>query len=538
MKTKIITFWSPVKRQGGCSTNVALYASYLSHTMEETEKAVIYSINDKADAADYLTSSTIRNGGKDLLLLSETNNVSSKEDVLAYTHKLSDNLDILGTGKEREIIELRKIKMIEILSKAYDYILIDSITDEDSSSYRIIGISDLIVVCVPQDKFVYDGFDTSIFENKKVIFLSSMHNEKSELNLSKIQAMAPVQVYKISRDDKINHAVYEQEVFKYISNEFSRKSSVINELRELHNEIYRLINLEKLNITYEIKKSCEVKSNEVPDNEKIPKSETKVIKEYKVVKAKNNIAVINLSQGAGSTFITLNLAYILKNKKVDVSVIEMPHENMKADILNIISDSNEDYNYVSVPEAIISGAECRKDALIRDGIKFYINNKKINSWSTKNSIEFISLINKESSINIYDLGNQVLDESINYLLGVIDVVIVAIDPMPYKMLQTEEKIKRIRTLEEKNNIIYVINRYIKDLNKKDIEKYLGIKISSCIPFINPETIYAAYYSGQTVYKLERSELFHDSLQKILSSANILEFGNKKYNKKFKLFKWR
>lgn len=538
MKTKIITFWSPVKRQGGCSTNVALYASYLSHTMEETEKAVIYSINDKADAADYLTSSTIRNGGKDLLLLSETNNVSSKEDVLAYTHKLSDNLDILGTGKEREIIELRKIKMIEILSKAYDYILIDSITDEDSSSYRIIGISDLIVVCVPQDKFVYDGFDMSIFENKKVIFLSSMHNEKSELNLSKIQAMTPVQVYKISRDDKINHAVYEQEVFKYISNEFSRKSSVINELRELHNEIYRLINLEKLNITYEIKKSYEVKSNKVPDNEKIPKSETKVIKEYKVVKAKNNIAVINLSQGAGSTFITLNLAYILNNKKVAVSVIEMPHENMKADILNIISDCNEDYNYVSVPEAIISGAECRKDALIRDGIKFYINNKKINSWSTKNSIEFISLINKESSINIYDLGNQVLDESINYLLGVIDVVIVAIDPMPYKMLQTEEKIKRIRTLEEKNNIIYVINRYIKDLNKKDIERYLGIKISSCIPFINPETIYAAYYSGQTVYKLERSELFRDSLQKILSSANILEFGNKKYNKKFKLFKWR
>ncbi len=523
MKTKIITFWSPVKRQGGCSTNVALYASYLANVMDETEKAVIYSLNENADAADYLTSSIIRNGGKDLLLLSETNNVSYKEDVLAYTHKLSENLDILGTGKEREIIARRIIKMTEILTIAYDYILIDSVTDKDPASDRLIGISDLIIVCVPQDKFVYDGLDMSIFENKKVIFLSSMHNEKSELSVNKIQAMVPVQVYKISRDDKVNQAVYDQEVFNYVSNEFKRKSSIINELRELHSEIFRLINLEMLNITYEIKKSYDKKNDDVLP-EGIPEPEIKVIKEYKFIKAKNNIAIINLSQGAGSTFITLNLAYMLRDKKMDAAVIEIPNENMKADIFNIICDE----------------PEISEKTFIKNGIRFYVNsNLKIHDWSKEDRIEFISSISKESNMNIYDIGSQALDENTNFLFNVIDTAIIVIDPMPYKLLQAEERIKSIKMLGEKSvDVIYVLNKYIKDLNKKDIEKYLQIKVSSCVPFINPEPLYAAYYSNQTVYQFEKSELFQNSLQKILSDANVLEYENNKDKKIFKLFKWR
>ena len=523
MKTKIITFWSPVKRQGGCSTNVALYASYLSQqsVMNETEKAVIYSINENADATDYLTSNSIKNGSNDLLFLSEMNNLQSKEDVLAYTHKLSENLDILGTGKDSEIITKSHIKIIEILATAYDYIIIDSVTDENSISLEVMGISDLIVVCVPQDRFVYEKFDMSIFENKKVIFLSAMHNEKNELSLNKIQSMIPVQAYKISRDDKINNAVYNQDVFNYVGNESKKKSTVINELRELHSEIHRLINIERLNITYEIKKSFESKNSVVSAE---PEPEIKIIREYKFIKAKNNIAVINLSQGAGATFITLNLAYMLKDKKVDAAVIEIPYENMKADILNIINEECESFNNM--------------EAIIKNGIKFYIHNDKDINWTKDKIIEYVSLISRESNVNIYDVGNQELEGYTSFLFNIIDVAIIVIDPIPYKLLQAEERIKIIKTLEEKSiNVIYIMNKYIKDLNKKDIEKYLDVKISSCIPFINPETLYAAYYSNHAVYRLEKSEIFRHELQKVLSSANILQYEDKK-DKKFNLFKWR
>jgi len=69
--------------------------------MNETEKAVIFSLNDSTDVTDYITSNPIRNGMNDLIFLSEMNNINSKEDVLGYTHKISENLDILGTGKNK-----------------------------------------------------------------------------------------------------------------------------------------------------------------------------------------------------------------------------------------------------------------------------------------------------------------------------------------------------------------------------------------------------------------------------------------------------
>jgi len=209
---------------------------------------------------------------------------------------------------------------------------------------------------------------------------------------------------------------------------------------------------------------------------------------------------------------------------MDAAVIEIPNENMKADIFNIICEDHE----------------VSEKTLIKKGIKFYVNNNvKNHDCSKEECIEFISSISKESNMNIYDIGSQTLDENINFLLNIIDVAIIVIDPMPYKLLQAEERIKSVKMLGEKSvNVIYVLNKYIKDLNKKDIEKYLQVKISSCVPFINPETLYAAYYSNQTVYQFEKSEFFRNSLQKILTDANVLEYENQRRNKKFNLFKWR
>ncbi|WP_326910701.1 hypothetical protein [Sedimentibacter sp. MB31-C6] len=537
INSKLITFWSPVKRQG-CSTNIALYASYLSHVMDETEKAVIFSINEGIDALDYLTSNSIRNGMNDLLFLNEMNNINSKEDVLVYTHKVSENLDVLGTGKNKKKIDKEYKKILELLNMSYNYILIDSCTDNDITTTEILKISDLIVICMQQDKFVYESLDLSIFKDKKVICLSSLHNYKSELNISKLQMLMPMQVYPLCQSDKIGQAVNMQNIYNFINSEYKKKSNIIIELNEICKEIHRLINLENLNITYEIKKQKNYNDQQLETNE-INKPEIKVIKEYKVIKAKNNIAIMNLSEGAGSTFITLNIAYMLKDKNVDVAVIEIPHKDMKADIYNIISDGDD--NYISVAEMINSNTlnTSKNNSFMKNNIKFYINNGRIDNWNMDNNMEFINIISKDSTINIYDIGSREIDENISFLLNIIDVVIVIIDPMPYKLLQSEERINLINKLEERNiNVVYALNKYIKDLNKKDIEKYLNIKISSLIPFIEPETMYAANYSNQSVYHFKKDEIFQESLSRILNQANILEYENQNKIKKFKLFKWR
>jgi len=537
INTKIITFWSPVKRQG-CSTNIALYSSYLSHVMNETEKAVILSLNNSTDVTDYITSNPIRNGMNDLLFLSEMNNINSKEDVLVYTHKISDSLDVLGTGKNKTEIDKKYNKIIELLKLAYDYIIIDASTNNDSTTQEVLKMSDLIAICMPQDKFVYGQLDLNLFSNKKMICISSLHNDKSEFNLSKIQMLMPIKIYPLSQNDKINQAIYVQNIYDFIDNEFKRKSNVINELFEIHKEIDRLINIDNLNISYDINrfKNSTKKQIATQDNQH---PETKVIKEYKFIKIKNNIAIINLSEGAGSTFITLNIAYMLKSKNIDIAVVEVPHKDMKADIYNIINDS--DNEYISLAEMIASNVSDanKKNTFMKNNIKFYINNKKISNWDANSNMEFINYISKESTINIYDIGSQEIDENISFILNIIDVVIVIVDPIPYKLLQAEERINSIKKLGQRNvNIVYALNKYIKDLNKKDIERYLDIKFSSVIPFIKPETLYASFYSNQTVYNIEKDEIFNDSILKILNQANVLEFESQKSSKKFRLFNRR
>ncbi len=528
MESRIISFWSPVKRQGGCSTNTALYASYLSQIMDETEKAVIFSLNTNADSTDYITSGPIRKGLEDLLFLSEINTVKA-EDVLSYTHKVSENLDIIGTGKVKELFEDKYLNIMEMLTAAYDYIIVDTVSDEASISMAAMNMSDLIVVNVPQDRYVYDSLDVSKFEDKKIVFLSSVHSDKNELSLSKIQAILPAETYTLSRDDKISQATQRQSVFDFVEKELHKKSKIISELDNLHKEIKRLLHIEFLNIRYELKR------NIVPAATADNRVETKVIKEYKFIKTKNNIMVVNLSPGAGSTFVSLNLAYMLKERKMDVSVIELPHKEMKADILNIISSEHD--SYISVAEAIKGNKGVGNGAYIKNGIKFYVNNNSISEWSNDDSIEYLSHVSKDN-INIYDIGSQEIDENIGFLLNIIDVAIVIVDPAPYEILQTEERIKKLNALKDKNiNVIYVLNKYIKDLNKKDIEKYLQAKITSAIPYLSPETMYAAYYSNQVAYNFEKSETFKDSLLKILNCANII-IEEKNESKKFKLFNWR
>ncbi|MBP1926738.1 cellulose biosynthesis protein BcsQ [Sedimentibacter acidaminivorans] len=505
--------------------------------MNETEKAVIFSINTGIDATDYITSNQIRNGVDDLIFLNDTNNINTKEDILVYTHKLSENLDILGTGKNQNNIQKHYKKIIDLLSLAYDYILIDTVTGNDLIYKNVMNLSDLIVVCLPQDRFVYEKLDLSSFENKKIIFLSSIHNSKNEFNLSKMQLMLPGQVYTLNQNDKINQAVYSQNLYNFIDNEFKKKTNIITELYEIHKEINRLINLDNLKITYEINR-LKAHDKQHTDNLYI-EPEVKVIKEYKFIKVKNNIAIINLSQDAGSTFVALNIAYLLNDKSIDISVIEIPHKEMKADIYNIINIIDDEY--ISLAERISNNEVdyYSKSTFLKDNIKFYINNKKISKWTRDNNMEFINVISKDSTINIYDIGSQEIDESINFIFNIIDVVIVIIDPLPYKLLQAEERIKTIKKLEERNiNVVYALNRYIKDLNIRDIEKYYDIRITSNIPFITPETIYSANYSNQTVYKFEKDEIFQDSLSKILNQANVLEHVTQKSDKKFKIFNWR
>ena len=505
--------------RSGCSTNAALFISYLSKVMDEMDKAVLLSLNTDIDATDYITNTTIKEGVNSLKFLNDNNNINSKEDVLAYTHRISENIDILGTGKDLSIISENFDEIFKILSMAYDYIILDVPCGLGEISINAISSSSVVVVCLAQDKYICQNFidNSNVLKDKKSIILISQYDAKKAFLKSDSEVVLQREVFTLSNDVRINQSCYEKNILSYLS----KKSNNLSELDSLYKEVERLINIDTLNVSYNInEKLNNEKTNKVI--EKTVEEPIKVVKEYKFIKAKNNIGIINLSEGAGSTFVTLNLACLLKEKKLNVTVAEIPYNNAKHDIYSIINCDNE------IP-------------CIIDGIKYYINNDdKSDEWTDEKIIEYINSINKESTtINLYDLGNMdLLDNSINYLLNLLDCCIVVVDPLPYKLLQANYRNQKI--LDELKNkgveSIYTINKFIDDLNKKDIENYLNCKAVSCIPFIKPTTMYTAHYASKNVYKIEKNELLKDSLLKIVDKANIAVDLEQKSKSIFNIFR--
>ncbi len=517
MQSKIISFWSPVSRSG-VSTNTALFISYLSKVMNEMDKAVLFSLNDNVDSTDYITDTAIKEGLKKLKLLHSNGDINSKEDVFAYTHKISENIDVLGTNKDIDTILENFDLMIEILSESYDYIILDIKSGMDKISLDAISCSTVIVVCMPQDKYICEDFsqNAELLNDKKSIFLISQYDDKKALKKTNIEVVMQHEVYAINHNININQACYERNIYTYLNSKRSNNADI----DKLYKEVERLVNTDNLNITYNINKIESKKADKI-----VQKSEDepiKVVKEYKFIKAKNNIGILNLSQAAGATFITLNLACFLKEKKLNVTVAEIPHiEFNKHDIYSILNCHNE------IP-------------YVADGIKYYVNIDSQNEWTNEKIINYINTINRESnSVNLYDLGNaDVTDSNINYLLNLLDSCIIVVDPLPYKLLQSTSRLEVImQDLRDKGvDSLFVINKFIDDLSKKDIENYLNCNVISCIPFLKPETIYTAHYASKIAYKIEKNELLQDSLFKIVNKANIAIDLEKKRKNIFNIFR--
>ncbi len=526
MKSKIISFWSPVSRSG-CSTNAALYISYLSKVMNEMEKAVLFSLNTDVDSTDYITDSIIKEGLKKLKLLYENGEVNSKEDIYVYTHKIAENIDVLGTEKNTEEITSENLKlMLDILSKAYDYIILD--ISSGINYLDAIDCSTVLVACIPQDKYIAENYSDGylIYTDKKNIILLSDYDNKKAVKKSDIEVILQRETYTISHDVKINKACDERDVYSYVRNKKSNNA----ELDRVYKEIERLINNDNLNVNYTLKSNSRQRVNKVVKKDGDIEETTKIVKEYKFIKARSNIGVINLSKGAGATFLTLNLACFLKEKKLNVAVAEIPFsKKAKQDIYNII-------NYDDFEEEL---------PFVVDGIKYYINTHRLHNYSDMNIENQINAINREkNSINLYDLGYvDFHDNNINYLLNLLDCCIIVIEPLPFKLLQSNSNYEMlINELKASGvEVIHVVNKFIDDLNKKDIENYFDCKVISCIPFLRPETIYTAHYSYKAAYKIEKNQILKDSFERIIDIANIavnLEEKRKGIFNIFKIFKKR
>lgn len=524
MDTKIITFWTPYKRTGN-STNTALYTSYIHQKLNDMEKAVVLSINTNKDSIDYITSNNIKEGLQNLLFLQQNNQLNS-EDVLTNTYTLTDKIDILGTNKilfNNELLD----KAIKILSLTYDYIIVDAVSEENKMLQLLIKYSDVVILNLPQDKYLVENIDiNNLLEGKKYIPLISKYDDKAYFKIEDLEISLNKKLFKITENSLINEACFNQNVLQFVK--LNIKNTLKSELEKLYVEINRLLNTTDMDISCILKN----KKNNIKNtgNIRVKDNEVKIVKEYKFLKAKNNIGIINLSEQAGSTFLTMNISALLSHKKLDVSVVEIPTRDDKHDIYHHLNLNNFEYDkdkylqkyiYDNIP---LENINLNESYVEYQKIKYFINHEGVNldNWSEENNINFLNIINRFSSINLYDIGNKLGDKNVDYLLNFLDCCVVVVDPLPYKLLQSQKRFNLIKTLLNSKgvDVVYVINKYLDDIKIKYIEDYLDISNTCNIPFVKPEVLYNAAYSLKTAYDLETNVLFRTSLNKIIDKANI------------------
>jgi hypothetical protein len=290
---------------------------------------------------------------------------------------------------------------------------------------------------------------------------------------------------------------------------------------------------QELEISEDEQNKSKEKDNEKRTNNKEPASEQKEIeiqKEYRLIKAKK-ISFINLSQGAGSSFIVLNTAYALKDFGIKPSVAELPDSNIN--MYYQIGDESED-EYIPLAWKIERDEKDYENSIYKkDGINFYINKEQYiyNSWNIDKNIKFLNAVSGKADVTLFDVGNSID----SYVLKNSDIIFIVVDPIPHKLLNAMCRLQEIRLLAAEYSIkmLYVFNKWIDKLDKKDIEKYLQIKNSICTHYVNPEIYYTAAYKNQVVYQMkEGKNTLEEGLEKIINE--IIPYGTKKRKRFLKL----
>ncbi len=257
--------------------------------------------------------------------------------------------------------------------------------------------------------------------------------------------------------------------------------------------------------------------------------EIEIQKEYRLVKAKK-ISFVNLSQGAGSTFLVLNIAYALKASGIKSTVTELIENDMNI-FYQICDESDE---YIPLAWKIENDEnDYENSSLKKDGITFYVNKGQYdyNSWNTDKDIKFLNVVSGKADINLFDVGNS----TDSYVLKNSDKIFIVVDPLPNKLLNAMNRLYEIKTLAAEYSIktVFVFNKWIDKLDRKDIEKYLQIKNSICVNYVSPEIYYEAAYKNQIVYqRKEGRNILEEGLNNIIDE--IIPFERKRQNRFLKL----
>lgn len=254
---KTIVSWSPMKGQGGTTSNTAALASMFSLEYEATNlithtepaKSNLESMFGKEFEDEF-----IFNGVSALKRLAKSGMITH-ENIHNYVETVFKNrLDILCNTDNSNLSEKFMQALIPILKDAYGLVWVDTSSGMSSeTSLELVKDSDLLLLNLPQNKFALDAFFSScqgVIPEENVIVLIGMHDE-SILPIRKIKKEYgiehPVFPVPYSSDFKNSSNKLMLPKFFYqnsVNNKDNHNSPFISALRDVNKEISKIVKVE------------------------------------------------------------------------------------------------------------------------------------------------------------------------------------------------------------------------------------------------------------------------------------------------------
>lgn len=270
---RVIAFWSPVHRQGAVSTTVAMMACFMAEKIieaKEDDKLLILSneLYGSPTAASYMVKDMMPDGLTEVVELSRSDNLKTCVDIYNNTFSGVPRVDILNSSKRNTNIEdylSREIPNIfNVARSGYKFTLVDTVAGTFNEATRsILRSSDMIVVCMPQDKYLFDswirkmpGVFINDADKKPVVIVSEQHCEYEHMKYSQMKKELKKELYYICLNDIVHKAVSERDIPGMIKSWYKAKNpdDIIEELDAIYNKI--LDDLENI-VQLEVQKALE-----------------------------------------------------------------------------------------------------------------------------------------------------------------------------------------------------------------------------------------------------------------------------------------
>jgi hypothetical protein len=234
---------------------------------------------------------------------------------------------------------------------------------------------------------------------------------------------------------------------------------------------------------------------------------------------KLKIGIVGISNGAGTSFLTGCLARYLANTGKHLPAVVELGQGTLFDTYGM-DRRFAGRSYYHFYKALAENRSVRGARNLDEGINWILISPEEERVQLTFEQKLRLICHAKGDIILCDFSGR-LEEDFE-LLRNMDQIITVIDPLPSRMLKGYEMLCKIKALEFRQmEIIYVINKLNRGVNRSQMTDFLKLKAPVLIPLISAESIYSAEYNCKIPYTLsEVKKLLKEPFQQLVSKIKI------------------